>query len=174
MSAPRLTPESDVPNSQSRPTLLSSTLPRRPIQRLPNSNSHPRPQFSPRSSSLNVSAKYNVSTSNLNSPRIGPGSSLRQEVSATPNLSNPLDLLEGVIGRALGESSVEQGDTKHRKTELLVGDVDFGDLSLEEFVSHHDEGSRNQGRHDDGVMAVNAEECEYVGTNDYLICWDLT
>ena len=158
MWPPRFAPSSSPPNTQSRSASLSSTAPRRPSHLGPYANSHPRPQFSPRTSSLNVSAKFNTSTASLNSPRNGPGSGLKQEVLPTPNTKDPLNALEELIGTALAEiGSQEEGDTK-KKPAFLIEEVEFRDVGLRELALDADD-HQSESLPNEGANSI-IEECE--------------
>ena len=129
----------------------------------------PRPGFSPRSSSLSV-AKLNASTTSLNSPRLLPnGSGLRQEIAPPPDLSDPLAVLEEIVGKTLDEGREFNGHGADAgalgKPEEPVEDVDFGGKGLQDFLDEEDEVADDQ-----FSSAISIEECEYVcssqGTKD--------
>lgn len=139
----------------------SSAAPKRPSQ---IGQAAPlKPGFSPRTSSLNV-AKFNTSTASLNSPRIPNGSGLRQEIVAAPDVSDPLDVLETIVGHGLqAHKSVNgvSGDINHTRPEVLVDDIDFKGLGLHEFLrSEGTEGADEEAS--EHYAAQTAEECEYV------------
>ena len=122
-----------------------------------------RPGFSPRSSSLNVSGKFNSSTTSLNSVRLPNGSHLKQQITPPADSGDPLKVLEEIIGRPLQEIDrehvpLQNGHGSERPSELIE-DVNFGGLGLLGFLQ--DRGDDNSlDIRDDTVHT--AEECEYV------------
>lgn len=99
-----------------------------------------RPSYSPRSSSLSLGLSSNASTTSLpGTSRLPNGSALRQEISAQtpPNVADPLTVLAGILGDRenginLSGAGVESGKTG--KPAHLVEDIEFGDLSLQDFI----------------------------------------
>ena len=140
-----------------------SPAPRRPSHLGPGPAA--RLTHSPRSSSLNVSGKYD-STTSLNSPRLPNGSGLKQQITPSEDYTNPLKLLEDIVGRPLSDDDEaphgEDGQSLLEKPAELVEDVDFGGRSIYDFLE--DEGKREG----IGVLdsydntAQSAMECEYV------------
>lgn len=137
-----------------------------PGPRRPNLQGHggvPRPAFSPRSSSLNVSGKLNWSTTSLNSPRLPNGSGLKQEITPPADYTDPLKALEGIVGKPLHASDGEHGILKNgarlERPAELVEDIDFSGLGLQDFLQRED-------KEDVSDVLINttqsAEECEYV------------
>ena len=117
-----------------------------------------RPGFSPRSSSLSV-AKFNASTTSLNSPRLLPnGSGLRKEIVPPPDLADPLAVLQDIVGESLeqAESNESKEGILNESAELL-GDIKFDGMSLQDFVDDEQTESKNQAE-----SALTIEECEYV------------
>ncbi|KAL1957445.1 hypothetical protein VTO42DRAFT_6013 [Malbranchea cinnamomea] len=109
----------------------------------PPSHLQNRPTFSPRSSSLSLSSTPNASTSSLpGTLRHTNGSNLRfdpRKTSATV-ARDPLEVLETIIGKRSTERSLNSavGDSTGKpatKPEEFAQSIDFGDLSLEQFVS---------------------------------------
>lgn len=122
-----------------------------------------RPAHSPRSSSLNVSGKYSSSTTSLNSTRLPNGSGLKQQITTPADFTNPLKLLEEIVGRPIpGEDEVdgEEGEGQLGKPTELVEDIDFGGLSIHDFLEDEDnrDGMGSLDRYDDTVQS--ATECE--------------
>ncbi|KAK4694546.1 vacuolar protein sorting-associated protein 52, partial [Lecanoromycetidae sp. Uapishka_2] len=134
-----------------------SPAPQRPSQLGPGAAS--RPGFSPRSSSLNVSAKFNSSTTSLNSPRLPNGSSLKQQVTRPVDFTDPLKLLEEVIGKPLqdtdGQKGIMQDGRVHEKPDELTGDIEFNGLGLQEFLEGRERVYANDVR--DGTMQTAKE-----------------
>ena len=135
--------------------------------RRPSYQSHGGPlrpsAFSPRSSSLNVSAKLDASTSSSNSPRLLPnGSSLRQEVAPSPDFSNPLAVLEEIIGQKLHVQAEgvanDSGKGDGVKPGQLLDDIDFRGKSLVDFAEEEQEEPAEIAH----LSSSTAEECEYV------------
>ena len=117
-----------------------------------------RPGFSPRSSSLNV-AKFNASTTSLNSPRLLPnGSGLRQEIPPPPDLTDPLAVLQDIVGQPLVEEDGNGMKAENsRKPTSLIEDVKFDGRTLQEFMDDRDVKGGEEVE-----SALTIEECEYV------------
>ena len=118
--------------------------------------------FSPRASSLNVSAKFNASTSSLNSPRLLPnGSALKQEIVPPADFSDPLAVLEEIVGKVLhkkvarGRHGSIEGSVE--RPSMLAEDIDFEGGSLRDFANHAAEPVEAP-----FAPPQTAEECEYV------------
>ena len=140
-----------------------SPAPRRPSHLGPGLAG--RPPYSPRSSSFNVSGKYNSSTTSLNSPRLPNGSGLKQQITPPADFTNPLKLLEEIVGRPIFDEDERHGEEDQSRLEKpaeLVEDVDFGGRTIHDFLEDGDErfGIGNIDPHDD--TAQSAMECEYV------------
>ncbi|KAL8827134.1 MAG: hypothetical protein Q9191_003363 [Dirinaria sp. TL-2023a] len=127
------TPSQSPPPPQNRsyspaPQRPSGLGPGRPV----------RPPYGPRTSSLNVSSKSNLSTTSLSSQRVPNGSILRGQVSPPPDFADPLKVLEAVIGKSLSEEKTQNGelnaDEVLERPSQLVKEVDFGGLSLQDFA----------------------------------------
>ena len=131
-----------------------SPAPRRPSHLAPGTSS--RPGFSPRSSSLNV-AQSNSSTTSLNSSRLPNGSGLKQQVSPSVNVADPLEALEEIVGKLPKTTAPENADggVVGRPADI-VEIIDFNGLGLDEFVQ-----ADSDGLEDDSVKS-SVEECEYV------------
>ena len=135
--------------------------PRRPSHLGPGAVT--RPGFSPRSSSLNVSGKLSSSNTSLNSPRLPNGSHLKQQITPPADFTDPLKVLEEIVGRPLheadgGQESSQDGLGLERPSELIE-DVNFGGLGLVDFL--HDRGDEYGLEIRDDTIHT-AEECEYV------------
>ncbi len=116
-----------------------------------------RPAFSPRSSSLNVT-KLNSSSTSLNSPRLPNGSGLKQQVTPPVDFTDPLVVLEEVVGKPVIEDGVHGEDAGAEQSSELTQDIDFAGLSLKEFLQDENEGDIDE--MDSATQS--AEECEYV------------
>ncbi|OBT64809.1 hypothetical protein VE03_06550 [Pseudogymnoascus sp. 23342-1-I1] len=128
------------PNTSSTPQSRSySPVPRKSSRLLPQAGPQ-RPNFSPRSSSL--SAVSNDSTTSLlgtsRKPTDSSSSNLR---STTLTYSNPLQILDGLLGIDLESPLVANKDEIWDNDELL-SNVDFTGLALHEFVQ--DEVNKSQ------------------------------
>ena len=146
---------------------FSPAPPRRPSHLGPGLAA--RPPHSPRSSSFNVSSKYNSSTTSLNSQRLPNGSGLKQQITPPADVTDPLQLLEEILGRSLSDQDErhgENGRVQLEKPAELVDDVDFGGRSIQDFLKDEEErddvGSLDSG----GDSVQNAMECEYVYSFD--------
>ncbi len=153
------TPSGSPPPPQNR---SYSPAPRRPSHLVPESR---RPSFTPRSSSLNPGPRINQSTTSLNSHRLPNGSNLKQQVPPA-GFTDPLKVLEDIIGRPVEKDILENGTTQN-STELerpsqLSEDVDFDGLSLQAFAEAANPEAMNGESDDHRVSAQTVEECEYV------------
>lgn len=93
------------------------------------------------------------------------GSGLKQQITPPADFTNPLKLLEDIIGRPISgedEEHEEQGQFPVEKPAELVEDVEFGGQGIHEFVEGEDErdGVGSLKSYDD--VAQSAMECEYV------------
>lgn len=162
------TPSASPPQSRS-----FSPAPRRPSHL--GSGLTARPPQSPRSSSFNVSSKYNASTTSLNSPRLPNGSGLKQQINPPADFTNPLKVLEEIVGRPILDEDKDHGEDGQAQLEKpaeLVEDVDFRGRSLQDFLDDEAEchGVENSDVHGDAVQSV--MECEYVYS--YSLAYHLT
>lgn len=82
-----------------------------------------------------------MSVTNLhNAPRLPHGSSLRNEIrNPTPdNVADPLEVLSDILGRPLKPKTTNGEAQDGPQAPELIANIDFGDLSLEEFVKQGD------------------------------------
>lgn len=106
---------------------------RRPSHLAPTSTPQ-RPGFSPRSSSLSL-VSNDSTTSLLASAKKPNGSALRQP-STVPDVTDPLEVLEKILGPegkgvVVPANNTSNGDAGDENDEVL----DFGGLNLHEFVA---------------------------------------
>ncbi|WEW58362.1 Vacuolar protein sorting-associated protein 52 [Emydomyces testavorans] len=119
----------------------ASPLPRPP--QLNASNQSSRPPFSARSSSLSLASVANASSSSLpGTVRQTNAPALRTNLTKDANVDDPLAVLQGLIGKY--RSSDGSGDLRYsadvlEKPEHFANSIDFGQLSLEDFVKRKDE-----------------------------------
>lgn len=145
-----------------------SPAPRRPGQLGPGLAA--RPSHSPRSSFLNASGNYDSSNTSLNSQRLPNGSGLKQQITPPAEFTNPLRLLAEIVGHPILDESEDHGGKGkgqlEEKPAELVEDVDFGTLSIHNFLDSGDErgGIGSLESHDN--TAQSAMECEYVYAYD--------
>ena len=59
---------------------------------------------------------------------------MKQEVLATSNIRDPLDALEEVVGKALLANEIQDKHDVDKKPDVLVEEVEFGDVSLSELA----------------------------------------
>ena len=140
-----------------------SPAPRRPSHLGPGLTA--RPPHSPRSSSLNVSSKYTSSTTSLNSPRLPNGSGLKQQITPPAEFTDPLRLLEEIVGRPVSDGDERhgaEGQPQLEKPAELIEDVDFRGRSIHDFLEDEDEQDEIEGLDFDRDTAQSAMECEYV------------
>ena len=137
--------------------------PRRPTYLGPGAAA--RPSFSQRSSSLYLGSKSNLSTTSINSNRAPNGSALKNEIIAPGEFPDPLKILAEVVGHPLPDQPVggnaNYGDEEVDRPSILVEDINFDGLSLNEF-SQVDLSNREDEEQSLAFSAQTAEECEYV------------
>lgn len=153
-------PSQSPPATQKRPY---SPAPRRPSGLGPSGAL--RPPYGPRTSSLHLNARANISTTSVNSQRPPNGSTLKSQVSPPADFEDPLKALATIVGRSISEESIIDGDAGGNqlpeKPLELVEEVDFEGSSLEEFV--HDHAcvlERKSTKTDSTVQTV--DQCKYV------------
>ncbi|EFR00068.1 vacuolar protein sorting-associated protein 52 [Nannizzia gypsea CBS 118893] len=118
----------------------TSSLPYSPARRqsqLSSANKTGRPSFSPRSSSLSFSPTPNASTTSLPGTARAVNGLSRLPPSGMRNQSypDPVDVLNGIIGQRHPNSTSDYVTASPpEKPEVLCENIDFGDLSLEEFA----------------------------------------
>lgn len=137
--------------------------PRRPTHLAPGPAQ--RPGFSPRTSSLSIAVNSNASTTSLASTsRLTNGSALKQQITPPPNVADPLDVLEEVVGLSLHRRSASNGlsddSTFLNKPTSLIDIIEFDGLSLHDFARAEVEGVSAGEKQQYAVQPV--EECEYV------------
>lgn len=132
-----------------------------------------RPGYSPRSSSLSLVSRSNTSTTSLQGGgKISNGSTLKQELTASEDVDDSLEVLKRVIGPSLSKkppgSNGTRAETSIEKPEALDGDIAFDGLSLHDFVQPSPEGAQEQyhGKGHSHFNVQSAEECEYVILQD--------
>ncbi|KAH8700458.1 Sac2 family-domain-containing protein [Talaromyces proteolyticus] len=106
-----------------------------------------RPGLHPRSSSTSLLLTPNDSTTSLpNTSKNPPNVPARSLLSRTPpaETASPVDVLNGIIGK---KASDRQGDILEKPPQLVEA-IDFGNLSLEEFV--------NRGKASGGILSSEA------------------
>lgn len=106
-----------------------------------NANAQPsRPPFNARSSSLSLTSVANASTNSLpGTLRQANGSALRSKTPNGANVNDPLETLQGIIGRKENLEELKTNAKILEKPERLVDTIDFADLSLEDFAKRNDE-----------------------------------
>ncbi|KAL1971935.1 hypothetical protein VTN31DRAFT_2023 [Thermomyces dupontii] len=146
------------PSGTPPPNSRSYSPARRPA-RLPRSQSL-RSTLHPRSSSTSLLLSPDDSTTSLpgtaRSSSNGTASRPAQSRQQPTGVSDPLEVLNSIIGRKAPEKSAE---TTVEKPAQLVESIDFGGLSLEQFALR---GTEPGGivRSDDGAQAIQQFECE--------------
>lgn len=119
---------------------------RRPSHLSPSPNNN-RPGLAPKNSSTWSLLSQSDSTTSLTAAAHGNGSVLKQSA-AKPrpsDVSDPLEVLNGIIGKQTGETAAETSapaSNPEVKPEQLVENIDFGGLSLQEFVAKEDDSRR--------------------------------
>lgn len=155
------TPSQSPPPPQNRPH--PPAPPRRPGQLGPGLPQ--RPAYGPRTSSLNLASRHNISTTSINSQKLPNGSTLKHEVTPPADFPDPLEVLERVLGRTLQldnkADGLSNGYPSPEKPSELLKEVDFGGLSLESFAQSMD-AEPEQTEVNTRITAQTVEECEYV------------
>ncbi|KAE8147863.1 Vps52-domain-containing protein [Aspergillus avenaceus] len=144
----------------------NSPLPRRSASRLSPYAQTNRPQPNRTGSSLSNLLTPSDSTVSLSSTQRGDGSVLRHGASKNrpSDVADPFDVLNGIIRKqqqkrpAAPEASATLS-TLPTKPSQLKTDIDFGGLSLEEFVSQSDE-PRRLSSNDVGAQTIQQFEKE--------------
>ncbi|KAE8367219.1 Sac2 family-domain-containing protein [Aspergillus caelatus] len=143
----------------------NSPLPRRSTSRLSPYAQNSRPQPSRPGSSLSNLLTPSDSTTSLSATQRADGTTVKQFPAKTrpSNVADPLDALNDIIGKrkeklAEAESPV-LSSTLEIKPSQLVAEIDFGDLSLEEFVTKPDE-PRRATNNDVGAQTIQQFEKE--------------
>ncbi|KAL2848059.1 Sac2 family-domain-containing protein [Aspergillus pseudoustus] len=141
-----------------------SPIPRRSSSRLSPNHQNTRSGLSRPGSSLSALVSPNTSSTSLPSIRgpDGPESKQNDIVKARPkNVADPLDVLNGIIRRRNGEAKTDtvQGPAPVAKPGKLVEDIDFGGMSLEEFVQNP-ESPVKSGTSDIGAQTIQQFEKE--------------
>ncbi|PPJ58870.1 hypothetical protein CBER1_04437 [Cercospora berteroae] len=110
----------------------SSPVPRRGIQLGPSTSLPRRPGIQPRSSSLSVSSLAGSTDSLPAATRVPNGANLKSQLAAgpAPDVSDPIDVLARILG-----STEDVGEDNGNDYEATAADIEFGDLSLEDFAS---------------------------------------
>ena len=154
------TPSGSPPPPQQR---SYSPGPRRPTHLVPGPAQ--RPGFSPRTSSLSIALNSNASTASLTSTsRLTNGSALKQQITPPPDVADPLEVLEKVVGLSLHGDGVSNGISDNSvvldKPTSLVENIDFDGLSLHDFAQGDSNGV--DGDAEQRYTEQPVEECEYV------------
>ena len=152
------TPNGSPPPPQNR---SFSPAPRRPNHLAPP-GPLTRPSYHPRSSSLSLISKANSSSASLaGTARIPNGSTLKREISPPPDVVDPLDILQSIIGSQIRRDDTpldhNEASSFGEKPEALIEDIDFNGLGLQSFA----EGEAGMKVFDD-ISYQPIEECEYV------------
>ncbi|KAL4891633.1 Vps52-domain-containing protein [Aspergillus ambiguus] len=130
-----------TPSGPQADSRSNSPLPRRSSSRLsPYAPSNSRPGTARQGSSLSVLLTPNDSTASLPATARGDGSAFKQNAarSRPSDVADPLEVLNGILGKQKNEardSSTSLDSIADAKPAQLVDDIDFGGLSLEEFVT---------------------------------------
>ncbi|KAB8221662.1 Sac2 family-domain-containing protein [Aspergillus novoparasiticus] len=143
----------------------NSPLPRRSTSRLSPYAQNSRPQPSRPGSSLSNLLTPSDSTTSLSATQRADDTALKQFPAKTrpSNVADPLDVLNDIIGKRkeklAGAESPVLSSTLETKPSQLVAEIDFGGLSLEEFVTKPDE-PRRASHSDVGAQTIQQFEKE--------------
>ncbi|KAI4133617.1 MAG: hypothetical protein LQ338_000129 [Usnochroma carphineum] len=150
------TPSAPPPPAQQR---SYSPAPRRSSHLAPSTAA--RPLYAPRTSSLGLGSKSNLSTTSLSSPRLPNGSSLKQQISHPANVTDPLEALDDVLGqwsdKVANRLGDQDGTTSVQRPPRLAEDIDFEGLSLYAFA---DRTSKEETKESRRLSAQTIEEFE--------------
>lgn len=131
----RLREGQSSPTASPNRAVSHSPAPRRSIQLGPSTLPR-RPGLSPRTSSLSAASQYGFTESASPAARIPNGNTLKQELagSLAAGVSDPLDVLTDILGplRKHDERVIKAEDTQ---PDILIDDIDFNGLSLEDFAN---------------------------------------
>jgi len=139
-----------------------SPAPRRPGGLGPGFTS--RPSDGPRNSSLGLNPRANVSTISVNSTKLPNGSMLKRQVAPPEDFTDPLKALEILIGKSSSEGAVQDDQQKDqglsKRPPALVQDIDFRELSLQDFAHGVLSGADREEPDGRTSTAQTVEECE--------------
>ncbi|KAI1612909.1 Sac2 family-domain-containing protein [Exophiala viscosa] len=128
----RLTTGSATPSGSLTPSRSYSPAPRKSSHLSPSQRSGLVLSANRSSSSLDL-LSANTSTASLVQPsKLPNGSALRFEEKPPPDVPDPLKVLRNILGRP--DEGIVGGQKPERASSPTVRDVDFGGLSLQEFV----------------------------------------
>ena len=134
---------------------LSPGPPRRSVHLAPSTLPR-RPGLNPRTSSLSVLSIGGSSDSLPAAARIPNGTNLKHELASSPagDVSDPLEVLEGILGRLPKEEGAQVNEELAVvKPAHLDETIDFGGLTLDEFAN--------------GTVQENAHEAEIPAVADF-------
>ncbi|KAL3495361.1 Sac2 family-domain-containing protein [Aspergillus germanicus] len=141
-----------------------SPIPRRSSSRLSPNHLNSRPGLSRPGSSLSALVSPNASSTSLPTIRSPDGPESKQNDAARTrptSVADPLEVLNGIIRRLNGEAKTEaaQRPAPGARPEKLVEDIDFGELSLEEFAQKNEKPAK-PGTSDIGAQTIQQFEKE--------------
>ncbi|KAK5112274.1 hypothetical protein LTR62_004435 [Meristemomyces frigidus] len=146
----RFSGQSSQSTPTSSPSRSFSPAPRRSIQLGPSTLPR-RPGLAPRTSSLSA-ASFGGSAENLPATgRLPNGTNLKHELATAPgaDVTHPLEVLHDILGHAVDTSARENGHFKSSKNPSdLDEDINFGGLSLEDFVGGANKTGSEQESHE--------------------------
>ena len=97
------------------------------------------------------------------------GSGLKQQITPPPDFTDPVKLLEEIIGRpVLGEDEGhgKKDDDQLEKPAELAENIDFGGRSIHDFLGDEEEQDGTGAVDSYDYTAQSATECEYVYSCD--------
>ncbi|KAL4922760.1 Sac2 family-domain-containing protein [Aspergillus aurantiobrunneus] len=124
----------------STPDRGPSPIPQRSSSHLSPNRQNSRPGISRPGSSLSALVSPSASTTSLPTvARVPEESTLKQNATTSTrpsDVADPLEVLKGIIGKHNGQSKTDSPvrESNPVKPAVLVEDIDFGGLSLQEFV----------------------------------------
>ncbi|CAK4033934.1 Vacuolar sorting-associated 52 B [Lecanosticta acicola] len=131
----RFAVQSREPTPSPTPSRTFSPAPRRSIQLGPSTLPR-RPGLQPRTSSLSLASVTGSTESLPAAARVPHGSNLKNQLAESfgPDAPDPLQVLEGIVGK-IKPPDATKDPWEGVDTATIAGELDFGSLSLEEFVN---------------------------------------
>jgi hypothetical protein len=154
-----------TPSVSPPPSSNRAPIAHRPSHLAPYSSSQ-RPGFNPRSSSLSL-ASNDSTTSLLAASKRTNGSGFKQS-NTLSDTTDPLQVLEKLLGREarrFKDPPTTAANGSETETEDNALELDFGGLSLQEFVTREDPSSRTQAAYNTQTV----HECMYIPAHSHSI-----
>jgi len=129
-----------------------------------------RPGLNPRTSSLASLASSQSSISLPQNVKALNGSSLKNQlVNPSPNAPDPLEVLQNIIGAPPRKRRASKHELAHKKPTVVVEDIDFGGLSLQDFAEA-DQSKPMQPSRVNPYSVQSVEECMFMFSMPADVC----